>query len=429
MGVGRRRTQDRAHRSRPTGTRTIPLPTSDFPADWGGTDTPGGLVVADGSLWVAQGARFVRRIDPATGKVDDTITVLGAEHLAADRWRGLRRRSSGRYKDSTPRRTPSPGRQTAVQSEITSIAVAGGFVWLTTSADDGVIKLSADTGQPVGTEIPVSGGAERVVAGEGAVWVSNPRAGTVTRIDTSTNAKTTLRDRPCAVRASPPRRPAVGQPVAEPRRRAARRRDHRHDASRADLAARRRARRQRRPGHDLEPARATARIRHRGQALQLSRPKRRGRRHRRARGGGRHAHRFCRRPHRDHPRPVGLPLLAGTPTRRQHTRHRRDVPLHDRAQLLPQGSPEDGYLLLPQLVGGHAYATGKARPAHRSERQGRHAHPPLHQARARPAPDPGHTDLQRRAPRHATHRGSSTPPARPPAPTTSPNRSPRSSGR
>ena len=36
------------------GTRTIKLPTNDFPADWGGTDTPGGLVVADGSLWVGQ---------------------------------------------------------------------------------------------------------------------------------------------------------------------------------------------------------------------------------------------------------------------------------------------------------------------------------------------------------------------------------------
>ena len=47
------------------------------------------------------------------------------------------------------------------------------------------------------------------------------------------------------------------------------------------------------------------------------------------------------------------------PARRQHARHRRDVPLHDRAQLLPQGLSGNGYLLLPQLVGGHAYATGK----------------------------------------------------------------------
>jgi DNA-binding SARP family transcriptional activator/ABC-type oligopeptide transport system substrate-binding subunit len=173
------------------GTRTLQLPTNDFPADWGGTDTPGGLVVADGSLWVAQGARFVRRINPATGKVDDTITVLGAEHLTADD-NAVYVDGLGRVQKLDPARDTVAWKAPAVHSEITSIAAAGGFVWLTTSADDGVIKLSADTGQPVGTSIPISGGAERVAAGDGAVWVSNERAGTITRIDTSTDAKTTL---------------------------------------------------------------------------------------------------------------------------------------------------------------------------------------------------------------------------------------------
>ena len=173
------------------GTRTIKLRTNDFPADWGGTDTPGGLVVADGSLWVAQGARFVRRINPATGKVKATITVPGAEHLAAADGAvyvdGLRQ-----VQRINPANNTVAWKATAVQSEITSVAAAGGFVWLTTSADDGVIKLSADTGQTVGTSLPINGGAEKVVAGDDAVWVSNERAGTVTRIDTSTNAKTTL---------------------------------------------------------------------------------------------------------------------------------------------------------------------------------------------------------------------------------------------
>jgi ABC-type transport system substrate-binding protein len=173
------------------GTRTIKLRTNDFPADWGGTDTPGGLVVADGSLWVAQGARFVRRINPATGKVEATITVLGAEHLAADD-SAVYVDGLGQVQRIDPVTNTVAWKAPAVQSEITSIAAAGGFVWLTTSADNGVIKLSADTGQPVGTSIPISGGAEKVVAGDGAVWVSNERAGTVTRIDTSTNAKATL---------------------------------------------------------------------------------------------------------------------------------------------------------------------------------------------------------------------------------------------
>ena len=172
------------------GTRTIKLPTNDFPADWGGTNTPGGLVVADGSLWVAQGARFVRKINPATGKVDHTITVLGAEHLAAD-GNAVYVDGLGQVQRLNPATDTVAWKAPFTRPEITSIAAAGGFVWLTTSADSGVIKLNADTGQPAGT-IPISGGAERVVAGDDSVWVSNERAGTVTRIDTSTDAKTVL---------------------------------------------------------------------------------------------------------------------------------------------------------------------------------------------------------------------------------------------
>jgi DNA-binding SARP family transcriptional activator/ABC-type transport system substrate-binding protein len=170
--------------------RQIPLPTRDFPPGWGGTDTAGGLVVADRSLWVAQGARYVRRIDPADGRVVSSIVVLGAEHLTADD--GAVYVTGGRVEKLDPANNTVAWTADAIQPEITGIAVAGGFVWLTTSADDGVIKLSARTGQAVGAEIPISGGTATVVAGDGAVWVSNPRAGTVTRIDTSTNAKTTL---------------------------------------------------------------------------------------------------------------------------------------------------------------------------------------------------------------------------------------------
>jgi DNA-binding SARP family transcriptional activator/ABC-type transport system substrate-binding protein len=169
----------------------IRLPTHDFPATWGGTRTAGGLVVADGSLWVAQGARFVRRIDP-TGEVVKSFIVPGAEHLTADAAGAVYVDDHRRIHKLNSATNADAWTSDAVQSEITSIAVAGGFVWLTTSADDGVIKLNADTGQQAGAEIPVSGGAETVVGGNGAVWVSNARAGTVTRIATSTNAKTSF---------------------------------------------------------------------------------------------------------------------------------------------------------------------------------------------------------------------------------------------
>lgn len=171
---------------------TIRLPTGDFPADWGGTNTAGGLVVADGSLWVAQGARFVRKIDPANGRVIKSFIVLGAEHVTADAAGAVYVNGDGRIHKLDPKTNAVTWTSAKIQPEITSIAVAGGFVWLTTSADNGVIKLNADTGRPAGAEIPVSGGAETVVGGDGAVWVSNARAGTVTRIATSTNAKTSL---------------------------------------------------------------------------------------------------------------------------------------------------------------------------------------------------------------------------------------------
>jgi ABC-type transport system substrate-binding protein len=169
---------------------SIPLP--KLPSRTGFTGKAGGLVVADRSLWVAQGARVVRRIETSSGEVTDSILLPGAEHLTADTSGAVYVNGGGRIHKLNPANDTAVWTSDAIQGEITSVAVAGGFVWLTTSADDGVIKLSADTGQPVGAEIPLPGGASTVVAGNGAVWVSNPRAGTVTRVDTSTNAKTAL---------------------------------------------------------------------------------------------------------------------------------------------------------------------------------------------------------------------------------------------
>ena len=89
--------------------RTIPLPRSDFPAGWSGTPKAGGLAIAAGSLWVAQGALFVRRIDPATGKVKDTLKMPGAERVVADSGAVYVRAMS--CERLTQRRTPLPGRR------------------------------------------------------------------------------------------------------------------------------------------------------------------------------------------------------------------------------------------------------------------------------------------------------------------------------
>ena len=373
------------------------------------------------------GARFVRSLDPATGKVDDTITVLGAEHLAADH-DAVYVDGLGQVQRLNPATNTVAWKAPAVQSEITSIAAAGGFVWLTTSADDGVIKLSADTGQPVGTSISISGGAERVVAGEGAVWVSNARAGTVTRIDTSTNAESHARDRPCARRHGHPPRAGVGQPLGEPA----------DELRAAGITGATRVARISLPRDALDgnadPAAIWSLL---GQQLEYATeaklynyPDRNG-----AAGAkvvpevaagmptvsadGRTVTIRVR---------AGLPLFAGTQPG-ANTAVTAETFRSTIERSFSPGLSGGGYLLLPELVGGHCICNRESRPAHRSERQGRHAHPPCHEARARPATDPGHTDLQRHGPGHATHGGALPLQPVPPAPTTSPNRSPRSNGR
>jgi DNA-binding SARP family transcriptional activator/ABC-type oligopeptide transport system substrate-binding subunit len=167
--------------------RTLKLPRSGFPA--GPSPNPGGLVVADGSLWVAQGGQVVRRIDPTTDHVTHTFAVPGAEQLAAD--------DSGVYVASEAsgevRRIDPASNRVAwtghVHAQINSISAAGGFVWVTTASHPTVTKLDASTG--IETSRVVTGeGTQSVAAGDGAVLVSNPRAGTVSRIDTSTNKVT-----------------------------------------------------------------------------------------------------------------------------------------------------------------------------------------------------------------------------------------------
>ena len=139
--------------------RTINLPTRDFPADWGGTEhrrRPGGRR----RLALGRPGRPVRAQDRSghrQGRSTPSSCSAPSTSLPTPPAR-CTSTVSGKYTSSTPPRTPSPGRRTAVQSEITSIAAAGGFVWLTTSADDGVIKLSADTGSRSAPKSPSAEG-------------------------------------------------------------------------------------------------------------------------------------------------------------------------------------------------------------------------------------------------------------------------------
>jgi YVTN family beta-propeller protein len=63
-------------------------------------------------------------------------------------------------------------------------AFGAGYVWVTNSGDDTVMRLDPATGKQVGDPIPVPGRpVSLVVAPNGTVWVSSNRTGTLTRIE------------------------------------------------------------------------------------------------------------------------------------------------------------------------------------------------------------------------------------------------------
>lgn len=63
------------------------------------------------------------------------------------------------------------------------IGFGEGYVWVTNSGDDTVMRLDPRSGEVVGEPISVPGQPVGVTADEGAVWVTSNDANTVTRID------------------------------------------------------------------------------------------------------------------------------------------------------------------------------------------------------------------------------------------------------
>ena len=166
------------------------------------------LAFGEGSVWVA--AFVVRatadddwplyRVDPATGEVVATVAGAGSifpgsQLLAAgygEVWTA--------YDDlgatfllrvdpltSTPEDWPS----LELASESSDLAIGEDGVWVTSRADDAVLRIGPESKQ-VSAPIRVGRSPGAIAAGEGAVWVANTRDGTVSRIDPETLDVTTI---------------------------------------------------------------------------------------------------------------------------------------------------------------------------------------------------------------------------------------------
>jgi streptogramin lyase len=187
-----------------TGTTTAPTSTSagaitlTVPV----VPRPNAIAIAGGSVWVGGFTdSAIVLVDPKTGKTTGRITVpTGTTEMAA---RGgsvwvvnQLRRTVARISVRTHKVI---GRPISVPGSPVAVAVTRTAVWVgsRTGARSGqrtqlLIKLDPRTGALVNT-IPIPRGVQNLAVGEGAVWITNRFAPTVTRVDIQTGQQSIIR--------------------------------------------------------------------------------------------------------------------------------------------------------------------------------------------------------------------------------------------
>ena len=148
----------------------------------------GQVAAGEGAVWVANEEGTVSRVDAATRRVVQRITVgrdpagVAAGHGAV--WVATSGERSVSWINPA---TNTVVKRVPVGNGPTGIALGDGAVWVANSLDNSVSRINATTGKVV-TMIPGVGGTPSGVAvGLGAVWVSNTTDGTVSRISPSSN--------------------------------------------------------------------------------------------------------------------------------------------------------------------------------------------------------------------------------------------------
>ena len=148
----------------------------------------GQVATGEGAVWVASEEGTVSRVDPATRRVVQKITVgRDPAGVAAGDGAVWVANSGDRSVSWINPSTTTVVKRVPVGNGPTGIALGDGAVWVANSLDNSVSRIDADTGKVVAT-IGVAGTPSGVAAGLGAVWVSNATDNTVSRISPSSNA-------------------------------------------------------------------------------------------------------------------------------------------------------------------------------------------------------------------------------------------------
>jgi YVTN family beta-propeller protein len=145
------------------------------------------LVAAAGSLWVVLASGSVARVDMATERIVDTVEGIGAFAIASDGRSIWFLDTDGSLKRISPRTNRITADISLQTTGLDSIAVGGGDVWASSSAD-GVVWRITVAPRPVSRTIQLEVGVADISYHGGSAWVANGVRGTVSRIDPSTSA-------------------------------------------------------------------------------------------------------------------------------------------------------------------------------------------------------------------------------------------------
>jgi YVTN family beta-propeller protein len=157
------------------------------------------MAAGDGVVWAA-GCPFVQRLSTDSGRLRKLTEVFLPFQSPATVENGrvqFRELAVGEGSvwvlgDALDRRLwRLDARSGAIEATIplefppTSVAVAGGLVWITDGFSDRVVPVDPDGGRAL-APIPVGRGTSGITAGRGSIWVANTLDGTLTRIDART---------------------------------------------------------------------------------------------------------------------------------------------------------------------------------------------------------------------------------------------------
>jgi serine/threonine protein kinase/ABC-type transport system substrate-binding protein len=150
----------------------------------------GGVVDANGSLWLSRGNGVVRA-DPRTGRVLHRFAAPSRWLVFADEaiWAG--EPGSGRVWKIDPATNNVVQRQ-KLHGWLSDLAVGGGSVWAPILPDGVVFKLSEDD-LSIQTSIPTGADPEQASFGSGHLWVANTAPRAVSLLDDVSGARQQLR--------------------------------------------------------------------------------------------------------------------------------------------------------------------------------------------------------------------------------------------